>query len=294
MTQNGLATIRNAKLPLSLLAAISFIVACASSAMAGITITQSSCPILIAQAGEYDLATDVGPCLDVVDGIDIVASGVTLRLNGHTITGGSPGCNDSAGIHVGSLLFPISQVHVLGPGTVRNFANGFLAQNSAGSSVKFLTAEVQCARSADGLEISAPGSQWKLEGNVVRGGSSSLGIALDRGVDDNDLIRNDVNNGIELVDSSNNIVINNTAHDGFEGITLVGLVIGSNNNEIHSNTTNNNRDSGLAVSFGSSANNITGNTSFNNGLDMEDDNPSCDSNKWKGNQFGTANQSCIH
>ena len=52
-----------------------------------ITITQSTCPIMITQPGEYDLATDVGPCTPGTDGIDILASDVTLHLDGHTIKG---------------------------------------------------------------------------------------------------------------------------------------------------------------------------------------------------------------
>ena len=47
-----------------------------------ITITQSTCPIMINQPGEYDLATDVGPCTPGTDGIDILASDVTLHLDG--------------------------------------------------------------------------------------------------------------------------------------------------------------------------------------------------------------------
>jgi hypothetical protein len=89
MTSSVLATIRKASLGLSLLATISIILLSASPAKAGITITQSTCPIVIDQPGTYFLATDVGPCAPGVDGIDISASNVTLQLAGHTITSGS-------------------------------------------------------------------------------------------------------------------------------------------------------------------------------------------------------------
>jgi hypothetical protein len=65
------------------------VVASASPAKAGITITQSTCPIVIDQPGTYFLATDVGPCAPGVDGVDISASNVTWQLAGHTITSSS-------------------------------------------------------------------------------------------------------------------------------------------------------------------------------------------------------------
>lgn len=146
MTWNLLATVRKARLGLTLLAAISIHLPSAPPAQAGTTITQSTCPVVIALPGEYDLATDVGPCLD--DGIDITASGVTLHLNGHTITYASRCDFPLAGIHVG-LPTPtpmLSRVRVLGPGTIRNFQFGFLAENSAGSFVKFVTVDnTQCS-----------------------------------------------------------------------------------------------------------------------------------------------------
>jgi parallel beta-helix repeat protein len=300
LTWNLFATIRMATLGLGLLAAISIPLLWASPTRAGTTLTSSMCPVVIAQSGEYDLATDVGPCPPGVDGIVIQASAVTLRLNGHTISGTATSgtCNSSNGIRVGlpAPMPMLSQVRVLGDGTISNFSVGFRAENSAGSFVKFLTVTAQCFSGSDGFLISAPGGQWKLQGNVVREpAASSIGIFLG-GVDDNDLVRNDVNNSIFLVNSSNNTVVNNTASDNMGGIFVFSSTTGSNNNEIHANTTTNNASGGgLTISSGSSANNITGNKSFNNNpSDMEDDNPNCDSNKWEGNQFGTANQPCIH
>src|SRR5437870_5656364 len=102
MTWNVLVAIRRARLGLTVLAALSITLLWASPAKAGTTITQSFCPVLIAQSGEYSLATDVGPCAPGADGIDITASNVTLHLNGHTISGTTTSgtCNSSKGIHV--------------------------------------------------------------------------------------------------------------------------------------------------------------------------------------------------
>jgi len=281
---------------LTTLAALSITLLWASPAKAGTTITQSTCPVLIAQSGEYALGTDVGPCASGVDGIDIVASAVTLHLNGHTISGtaASGTCNSSNGIHVlGTPIVPLTMVRILGSGTISNFGIGFLADNSAGSFVKFTTVTANCPFFSFGFVIDSSSSQWKLDSNVVREpGISSLGIFLN-GAADNDLVHNDVNDTMQLNNSSNNTVVNNVASDNFGGITLTGT---STNNNIDANTTDNNSNgSGIWLFAGATGNNISGNKSFNNlPFDMRDDNANCDNNKWTGNHFNTANQSCIH
>jgi hypothetical protein len=297
-TVNMLIAIKRAKLALVLLAAVSITLLWASPAKAGTTITQSTCPVVINQPGEYTLGTDVGPCLPGVDGIDILASNVTLHLNGHTITGS---CDSSAiGIHVGVAMSPtaLTQVRVLGTGTIIGFTNGFVADNSAGSFVKFVTVTPTCSDFSFGFHILAPSSQWKLEGNVVLepadNRNNSAGIVLQSGANDCDVVRNNVNDTIS-VNSNNNNIINNTANDNVGGIFVTG-----NDNEIHANTTdNNNGDPGILLSCShtncASGNIISGNTSLNNTpYDMEDDTANCGTNKWRGNKFKTANMSCIH
>ena len=293
-TVNMLIAIQRAKLALVLLAAVSITLLWASPAKAGTTITQSTCPVMITQSGEYSLGTDVGPCTSGVDGIDIMASNVTLHLNGHTISGTaiSGTCNSSIGIHVmgTSSLTPLTMVRVLGTGTITNFATGFLAENSAGSFVKFVTVTANCPSLSLGFDIKASSSQWKLEGNVVREpGDSSAGIVLAIGANDCDLVRNNVNDTIS-VNSDNNTIVNNTGNDNAGGIGILG-----SNNKIHANITNNNSNFGILLASGASGNSISGNTSLNNTpYDMEDDNTNCGTNKWRGNKFNIPNMSCIH
>jgi hypothetical protein len=257
---------------------------------------------MIAQSGDYTLGTNVGPCAPGVDGIIIAASNVTLHLKGHTISGTaiSGTCNSSSGIHVmgTSSMTPITMVRVLGTGTITNFDTGFLAENSAGSFVKFVTVTqtppTPCSDFTLGFDIQASSSQWKLEGNVVREpGDNSAGIVLRIGANDCDLVRNDVNDTIS-VNSDNNTIVNNIGNDNAQGIFVTG-----NNNEIHANTTDNNSTQGLWLSCNTSGNcaagnNISGNTSLGNSPDMQDDTPACGTNKWRGNKFKTANLSCIH
>jgi parallel beta-helix repeat protein len=295
-----LATIRKASLGLSLLATISIILLSASPAKAGITITQSTCPIVIDQPGTYFLATDVGPCAPGVDGIDISASNVTLQLAGHTITGAATAgtCDNAFGISIFSSGPMLTNVNVLGSGTINNFVLGFDAANSANSSVKFVKVNANCPDLgfAEGFEIDPPGGHWMLQGNVVRGpGDTSAGIVL-FDVNNNTLVLNNVNDSVSIADSSNNVIVNNTASDNNGGIFLITVTLGSNNNQVSANTTSNNGAfSGLTIFVGSGGNNISGNKSFNNlPFDMEDDNPNCGTNTWQGNHFKIASQSCIH
>jgi parallel beta-helix repeat protein len=300
MTSNLLATIRKASLSLSLVATISIILLSASPARAGITITQSTCPIVIDQPGTYILATDVGPCAPGADGIDISASNVTLHLAGHTIAGtATPGtCNNTLGISIFSSGPMLTNVNVLGSGTINNFVLGFDAANSANSSVKFVKVNANCPDLgfAEGFEIDPPGGHWTLQGNVVRGpGDTTAGIALFQ-VNNNIVVQNDVNDSFSFVDSSNNVIVSNTASDNDGGIFLITVTLGSNNNQVSANTTSNNgANGGLVITVGSGGNNISGNKSFNNlPFDMEDDNPSCGTNTWRGNKFNLASQPCIH
>ena len=298
MTSNVLATVRKASLGFSLLATISIILLSASTAKAGttLTITQSTCPIVIDQPGEYSLATDVGPCAPGADGIDIAASNVTLHLFGHTIAGAATvgTCDNALGISISSSGSMLTNVNVLGPATINNFVFGFNAANSANSSVKFVNVNANCPDlgGATGLEIDPPGGHWTLQGNVVRGpGDTTAGIVLSQ-VNNNIVVRNNVNDSITMFRSDNNVIVANTANDNFGGIILLG----SHNNQVIANTTSNNRDfSGILIFGNSGGNNFSGNKSFNNlPFDMEDDNPNCGTNTWQGNKFNLASQPCIH
>jgi hypothetical protein len=283
MTWNRLVAIRRVRLVLPLLVAICITLLWASPAKAGTVINQSTCPVVIAQSGDYSLGTDVGPCVGAFDGIDILASRVTLHLQGHTITGT---CASGVGIRVlGTPVAPLTMVRILGTGTISTFSTGFQADNSGGSFVKFVTVASQCFQGT-GFYITLTSSQWKLDGNVVQAPSTSYGVILDGG--DHDLVRNNISDTI-TVRSDNNVIVNNTANGDGGGIFVEG-----NNNDIHANTTNDNFSSNGIWVFLGSGNNITGNTAENNvPYDLDDNNPNCGTNKWEGNKFNTANQPCI-
>jgi hypothetical protein len=306
--------IRHASL---LLALISITLLSAPVAKAATEITQSTCPVVIATPGSYTLGTDIGPCANGVNGVQITASGVSLLLSGHTITGAGPApsqCNTAIGISVGSASGPLlRKVAIVGGGTVSNFTTGLLAQNSTSSSASLVTVTApECSGLGFGFLITAPGGSWSLLNNLVQEpGVSSYGIAL--GVSGNTVAGNNVIDsiavGIGLVEgspafvaSSRNTISNNIANDNLGGVIVFP---GSTSNLITGNITNDNNTAGFCTSGspcpgvwmwqGATGNFITGNVSLGNvPFDLEDDNPNCDSNLWEGNRFKTANETCIH
>ena len=224
----------------------------------------TTCPFVITEPGQYYLANDLlgcrGPGIEIV-GIDIQASHVHLRLDGHTISGFSP-------FTIGVGIHAIDQTDILiqGPGTITGFPNGLLFSN-----VDFSTV----------IRVTAPGNR---AGFRVSGGSNNL-------FQGNEVTSNDRFGGIEIVGSSENKVISNlvVADNFFSlGIALYG---GANLNEVHANIVTGTTfppTKGIFVQRFSTQNNITGNTALGNDLDMEDENPDCDENQWRGNRFDTA------
>lgn len=85
------------------------------------------------------------------------------------------------------------------------------------------------------------------------------------------------------------VVENNGVSFGGDGIGVAG-----DSNKINGNISSNNGRFGIAVFTPSNDNRINGNTSlFNGNTDLFDKNGHCDNNKWRGNEFGTANPGCI-
>jgi parallel beta-helix repeat protein len=77
--------------------------------------------------------------------------------------------------------------------------------------------------------------------------------------------------------------------------TGISLAPHSERNSLRGNVILNNNDFGIIAFAGATDNRITGNFALNNGIDLDDGNPNCDSNEWKGNSFRTAvPSSCIH
>jgi parallel beta-helix repeat protein len=95
--------------------------------------------------------------------------------------------------------------------------------------------------------------------------------------------------GILLLSGGNGSVRGVTATGDGDGIAL-----GSANNSVRGNVATDN-GIGIGAFAPATGNTIIGNSAHANSFDdLFDNNANCDSNVWRGNDFGSANQSCIH
>ena len=153
-----------------------------------------------------------------------------------------------------------TDIVIQGPGTITGFSDGVTLDFVDFSTVIGVTA----TRNSVGFEVN--GANNFLLGNEAT--LNGIGIAIFFG-SENTIVNNFLMNntgGIDLVFADLNKIYANTANSNMRGITLVA----SAQNKIHGNR---------AVD--------------NESQDMFDNEPDCDENQWRGNQFATANQSCI-
>jgi parallel beta-helix repeat protein len=215
----------------------------------------TTCPFFITTPGQYYLAMDL-TCPPGL-GITIQASDVYLQLGGHTLRGLSSGQGIAASNSTAILI--------QGPGTITGFQDGLLFFNVDFSKVIEVTAT---RNSADGFVVIGSLST----NNVFQGNVATL----------NDLF------GISIIGGRENTIVHNLVMNNEVGIDLVF----ANLNKIYANTASSNTLMG--ISLRGTQNEIGGNTALSNAVeDMFDSAPNCDDNRWRGNRFGTANQSCI-
>jgi parallel beta-helix repeat protein len=228
----------------------------------------TACGTVITVAGKYALANDLVGCDQV--GVAIQTSNVVLLLNGHTIAGESSGGGTGVAVGPPSLgATGVSNVTVTGPGVITNFTviAGIAFVATSSSTVEGVT----CTGNDFGFIIGSNSTNNIFKGNTVSGNRYGFGVYSG-------------NNVLRGNDSSNNII---------------GFVVLGNGNEIRGNTANSNSQDGIQLAAVSTSNTFRGNTALGNNTsggtfyDLEDDNAHCDSNLWQGNDFGTANQSCI-
>lgn len=248
--------------------ACSFLLAMQSAVAA----TDIFCGIPIGSSGQYILQTDLN-C--AAPAITVTASNVHIDLNQKTLTGNGGGI----GIDVQG---PVSNVHING-GTVTGYFIGIELNTSTKSHVNGM---ILFANSVNMKVVGGSGN--RINGNMFDS-STSASLVLDA-TSDNKVNTNkfkEYQTGIDLFDSSDNIINSNTlngeATNAFFGITIFS----GTGNTIRGNTTLNHSIHGIGVSDLSTLNTIQGNTSMFNGTDMVDENEECDDNKWKANTFDT-------
>jgi parallel beta-helix repeat protein len=171
----------------------------------------AACPYVIATPGTYQLVADLVGC---AEGIDVTASRVRLRLNGHTITGVSVGR--------GIFAAAVSHLHIEGPGVIQLFSEGVRFEQVTISSMRSVTSQ----NNGFGLALNKsftsgaliPSANDHFQGNqflnnavhgvTLNGGERSLFI--------DNVSSGNKSTGFVLYDASENALINNTANNNLQ------------------------------------------------------------------------------
>lgn len=260
------------------------------------------------QAGDYHLASDLGPCSG--PGVVVTASDVRLSLAGRTLTGVSAagGCLEpQIGVDVRN---PATNVRV-SSGTVTGFESGVsLTGGSRASALRVLD---NC-----GFGIMVAGTGARVDTSIVSGsvdgialcgsieavvtandvfGNSRYGVLVscggEGGNDRNQVVQNILReNGLPAGDGGGIGVFSGDDHR-IAGNHIIGNFLGVNllttvGTRVEENTVNGNSSVGIVLSTDAEQTTVTANTSFLNALvDMQDDSPNCGSNSWTMDLFET-------
>lgn len=271
---------------------LAFITTASAHEECGLSITQCGCTIF--EPGTYTVNANLTAAQGLTERqgcVDVEAHDVFLILNGHTITG--TGNGTGIGIH----LLPGSYNIFLEAGA--NFTVG-----STISGWKY------------GMESEAENVIVDFFYNIM---NNTFGVLLKGAKNNNMTDLNAINNtvyGVWIKDGSTHNQINCTTSSG-NGIA--GIYIGCSNtgpgtisceqdwrrsrkNFIYDHTADGKNDGitiiqkfGIALELGSTQNTVTNtNATGNSAFDLFDGNPNCDENLWQNNNFGKANETCIH
>jgi len=249
----------------------------------------TTCGFNISSPGDYQLTADL-TCPGANAAINIFASGVSLKLNGHTITSSTPQAF-AYGIHVFAPTGRLNHVGIQGPGKLQGFGTGIWIDTADYVQVDLIT----FSRNVTGL-VAANDNYVTVASNIVGGSVTDNGLVL-LGCTSSVITQNDAsgnNTGIVVFGGgSANTVSNNTANGNiYDGIS-VNLGSGT---RVYGNVTNGNGSFGIEVGpLGTGTQVFSNTSSLANGVsDLADDSATCSGNVWGNNVFQTANVSCIH
>ncbi len=158
------------------------------------------------------------------DGIIIGKSGITVDLNGYTITG--PGIDTSK---VGLMLADADSVNVVGPGTIQNFQAGILNTGGQDNKISGLTfTKNAIAVFNTGSANTEIGDNLIFSNNIGVASHSSEAAKLVT-----NLFMSNKLAGITFVNSADNSVVTNTIQGSLNGLFIDGQsrdnIINSNN-----------------------------------------------------------------
>jgi Right handed beta helix region len=286
------------------------------SAVAARHIQITTCPYTTSVAGAiYTVTQNIesrggGPCLD------ITAPGITINVNGKSVSGGE-------GIYI---ELTAKRVQILGTGTIWGgiedkgdsaLIKGLVIQGNDGialiiSGASGTTVEHNTVYGADGIDIRAS-QKCKIDSNKVRADSGGeYDPAYDIFIEDaaakgqskgNIISNNNVASNGALDGASIGILVGDPPEENGDcpagSFPIEGTVIVNNNASEHSGW----GVPGIVISLGcenDSAHSVVKlNVAKKNlalyapAYDAYDGNPNCGTNTWEDNHFKTTNQSCI-
>jgi parallel beta-helix repeat protein len=281
-----------------------------------------ACGDTIGPGGSFILGADVGPCSNgVVPALSVDSA--KLDLDGHTVSCST--VDPAAGILLigqraqlshGTVVGCLNGVALAGAGrhivkgivSDANVVNGFWIQ---GVSRNKLSSNTASDNGNAGFNVQ--GVKNNLTGNTAWGNhvvGFNLYFADNAALAGNTATASTGDGGIyvlssETVHLTRNTVSDNHASDGH----AAGIVVsGGGNHTLSRNIVTNNDSSGIIIGNLTTPASISHNTATGNGdgvqrFDLEDSRQGCKwaisatrfvSNRWVGNTFNTANQTCIH
>lgn len=206
---------------------------------------------------DSDLTSNSDVCLTLV-------GPVTLEMAGHTIA-----CNP------GLPFTNFTAIRVLGVGA--SVRNGKVTRCQVGMQVGQIGVHVVGKHSINGVQ-----SFNNCDGMQLNSSKNQLFFSN---------ISGNLCQGVYIGGESNDLVSNQANHNASEGFT-----VDANSNVLLLNIATGNADDGVDVTEDAHSNVLIGNAASGNGfLDLDDENPNCDSNSWFGNASVTRSPaSCIH
>ena len=234
------------------------------------------------------------------NGINVQIGNVTLKLQGHTLTG--PSASDtSIGVWVATASsLGVKNVTILGPGKITNFGHGIVFSATVGGGA----VGVQFVSNGSGVYLgndnSATGVSTSLliSQNIMQ--SNAWGIVLEGATKDT-IVGNNISSssiaGIDVVDGTSSSFLGNISNgNNGDGIAIgnpSGAIVAVGNT-FEGNITNSNSLVGIHVYSASSGSHFSGNVASSNGvLDISEAHTGCATDTYKSEVFATANLTCV-
>jgi parallel beta-helix repeat protein len=189
------------------------------------------------------------------DGLIVGATGITIDLGGHTITG------SAGGIGVTNPGFATVTIR---NGAITGFGTAVQVTSAPGNLVE--TLHVTISETATGILLNAA-DQAQVQNNVLSGGATAILLRADSNdpsnrAEENVVFKNTISGSqeaIAIVGSNDNHLINNTVTGGATAFRIAG---GSGGNDLTNNHASGGSSTGLLVDASNNSSNDVGGNQF--------------------------------